>query len=59
MTNSPQFTKSIRSWMDVFMHHSMRGWGLFAKSVGLSMAQFSILLQLHHKGACRFAETSS
>jgi DNA-binding MarR family transcriptional regulator len=58
MTNSPQFTKSIRSWMDVFMHHSMRGWGLFAKSVGLSMAQFSILLQLHHKGACGMSEVS-
>lgn len=58
MTNSPQFTQSIRSWMDIFMHHSMRGWGLFAKSVGLSMAQFSILLQLHHKGACGMSEVS-
>jgi len=58
MTNSLQFTQSIRSWMDIFMHHSMRGWGLFAKSVGLSMAQFSILLQLHHKGACGMSEIS-
>jgi DNA-binding MarR family transcriptional regulator len=58
MTNSPQFTQTIRSWMDIFMHHSMRGWGLFAKSVGLSMAQFSILLQLHHKGACGMSEIS-
>jgi DNA-binding MarR family transcriptional regulator len=58
MINSPQFNQAIRSWMDVFMHHSMRGWGLFAKSVGLSMAQFSILLQLHHKGACGMSEVS-
>lgn len=58
MTNSPQFTQAIRSWMDVFMHHSMRGWGLFAKSVGLSMAQFGVLLQLHHKGACGMSEVS-
>ena len=58
MTNSPQFSQSIRSWMDVFMHRSMRGWSLFAKSVGLSMAQFSILLQLHHKGACGMSEVS-
>ena len=58
MTNSPQFTKSIRKWMDVFMHRSMRGWGLFAKSTGLSMPQFSILMQLHHKGACNMSEIS-
>jgi DNA-binding MarR family transcriptional regulator len=34
------------------MHRSMRGWTHFAKSTGLSMPQFSILMQLHHKGAC-------
>jgi len=44
--------------MDVFMHRSMRGWGLFAKSTGLSMPQFSILMQLHHKGACGMSEIS-
>ena len=49
---SVQFTQPIRSWMDVFMHRSMRGWGRYAKSTGLSMPQFSILMQLHHKGAC-------
>jgi len=38
--------------MDVFMHRSMRGWGRYAKSTGLSMPQFSILMQLHHRGAC-------
>ena len=58
MTNSVQFTKSIRSWMDVFMHRSMRGWGLFAKSLGLSMPQFSVLMQLHHKGAFGMSEVS-
>ena len=58
MTNSLQFTQSIRSWMDVFMHRSMRGWGLFAKSTGLSMPQFSILMQLHHKGACGMSAIS-
>jgi len=44
--------------MDVFMHRSMRGWGLFAKSIGLSMPQFSILMQLHHKGAFGMSEIS-
>jgi len=58
MTNTLQFTQSIRSWMDVFMHRSMRGWGLFAKSSGLSMPQFSVLMQLHHRGACGMSEIS-
>ena len=58
MTKTVQFTRSIRSWMDVFMHRSMRGWGRYAKSTGLSMPQFSVLMQLHYKGACGMSEIS-
>ncbi|HKJ39753.1 MAG TPA: MarR family transcriptional regulator [Anaerolineales bacterium] len=58
MTKVSFFTRSIRSWMDVFMHRSMRGWGRYAKSTGLSMPQFSVLMQLHHKGACGMSEIS-
>jgi len=58
MTKTVQFTQAIRSWMDVFMHRSMRGWGLFAKSTGLSMPQFSIMMQLHYRGACGMSEIS-
>jgi len=58
MTKSPPFSQAIRSWMDVFMHRSMRGWGLFAKSTGLSMPQFSVMMQLHYRGACGMSEVS-
>ena len=58
MTKSPELSRAIRSWMDVFMHRSMRGWGLFAKSTGLSMPQFSILMQLHHRGNCGLGDIS-
>lgn len=58
MTRPAQFNQAIRAWMDVFMNRSMRGWGLFAKSTGLSMPQFSILMQLHHKGACGVSDIS-
>lgn len=58
MTKPVQFSQAIRAWMDVFMHRSMRGWGLFARSLGLSMPQFSLLMQLHHKGACGMSEVS-
>ena len=56
MTKPTQFSKTLRVWMDTFMHRSMRGWSHFAKSTGLSMSQFSILMQLHHKGPCGMSE---
>ena len=40
------------------MHRSMRGWGLFAKSTGLSMPQFSVMMQLHHRGNCAIGDIS-
>jgi DNA-binding MarR family transcriptional regulator len=52
MTKSSQFSQVIRAWMDVFMHRSMHGWSHFAKSTGLSLQQFGILMQLHHRGGC-------
>ena len=58
MTKPIQFTQAIRSWMDVFMHRSMRGWGRYAKSTGLSMPQFSIMMQLHYRGACGMSRIS-
>jgi len=58
MSKSVQLNQAIRSWMDVFMHRSMRGWGRFAKSTGLSMPQFGLLMQMHHKGACGMSEVS-
>lgn len=58
MTRSAQISQSLREWMDVFMHRSMRALTHFAKSTGLSMPQFSILMQLHHKGACGVSDIS-
>ena len=58
MSNSVQFNQAIRAWMDIFMNRSMRGWGRFAKSTGLSMPQFGLLMQMHHKGACGISDVS-
>lgn len=52
MTKHVQFAHSIRAWMDIFMHRSMRGWWRYAKSTGLSMPQFSLMMQMYHRGAC-------
>ena len=58
MTKPIQITQSLHKWMDVFMHRSMRGLSQFTKSTGLSMPQFSILMQLHYKGTCGLSEIS-
>ena len=58
MTDTTQFSKTVQQWMDTFMHRSMRGWSQFVKSTGLSMPQFSILMQLYHKGPCGMSELS-
>jgi len=58
MTNKIQFNKSIRAWMDIFMHRSMRGWWRFAKATGLSIPQFSMMMQMYHRGACGMSEVS-
>jgi DNA-binding MarR family transcriptional regulator len=58
MMKQVQLTQSIRAWMDVFMQRSMRGWWRFAKSTGLSMPQFSVLMQLYYRGACGMSEVS-
>jgi DNA-binding MarR family transcriptional regulator len=58
MDYSLQIIKIIRQWMDVFMHRSMSDWSRYVKSTGLSMPQFSILMQLHYKGSCGISDVS-
>ena len=58
MSKPVQITQSLRVFMDVFMHRSMRSWSHFTKATGLSMPQFSVLMQLHYKGACGMSEIS-
>jgi DNA-binding MarR family transcriptional regulator len=58
MTKSVPFTQAMRAWMDVAMHRSMRGWSHDAKATGLSMPQFSILMQLFFRGNCGISDIS-
>ncbi|MCL5611774.1 MAG: MarR family transcriptional regulator [Chloroflexi bacterium] len=58
MTDQVQLSKIIRKWMDTFMHRSMRGWSHHVKATGMSMPQFSILMQLHYRGSCGISEIS-
>ncbi|GAB4451247.1 MAG: MarR family transcriptional regulator [Anaerolineales bacterium] len=58
MSKTLQISQSLREWMDAVMHRSMREWTRFAKTTGLSMSQFSVLMQLHHRGPCGMSEIS-
>jgi DNA-binding MarR family transcriptional regulator len=56
MPKDVQFSRALRSWMDIAMHRSMRGWSHEAKASGLSMPQFSILMQLYYRGHCGISD---
>ena len=58
MMDEIQLTQVVRQWTDVFATRSMHDWSRYVKSTGLSMPQFSILMQLHYKGACGMSEIS-
>ena len=56
MTATSQLIQSIRQFMDFAMHHSMREHSHFAKSIGLSMPQVGILMQLHYRSNCGISD---
>lgn len=58
MAASPQLIQIMRQFLDIAMHYSMRASGHFMKVRGLSMPQFSILMQLRHRGVCGMSEVS-
>jgi DNA-binding MarR family transcriptional regulator len=58
MIDKVSFSKITHEWMDIFMHRSWRSWNHLAKSTGLSMPQFGILMQVHHRGNCAIGDVS-
>jgi DNA-binding MarR family transcriptional regulator len=56
MSKEVRFSEALRSWMDVAMQRSMHGWSHHAKASGLSMPQFSILMQLYYRGNCGISD---
>ena len=52
------FSQSLRAWADICAHNSMRAWSHHARATGLSMPQFSILMQLYYHGFCGISAIS-
>jgi DNA-binding MarR family transcriptional regulator len=51
--------RGLYELLDVLMNQSMRGWTDYIKNMGLSMPQFSILMQLHYCGGYSISEISN
>jgi DNA-binding MarR family transcriptional regulator len=51
--------KGLYELLDIFTSRSIRGWNDFVRSTGLSMPQFSILMQLYYQGAFSVSEISN
>ncbi len=58
MRKTISFVQSLHSWADISAQHSMRGWAHHARATGLSMPQFSILMQLYRRGDCGISDIS-
>jgi DNA-binding MarR family transcriptional regulator len=56
MSKEVRFSEALRAWMDVAMQRSMHGWSHHSKEAGLSMPQFSILMQLYYRGNCGISD---
>ena len=58
MRKTLPFIQALHSWVDISAHNSMRGWAHHARATGLSMPQFSILMQLYQHGYCGISDIS-
>src|SRR4029078_7344454 len=58
MASYPECIQIIPQFMDIGMHRALHERLHFAKSLGLSMPQLSVLVQLHFRGVCGMADVS-
>lgn len=49
----------LNQWFEIFRRHRMGSFSSYARDNGLTMAQFGVMLQLHHKGACGVSDIGS
>jgi DNA-binding MarR family transcriptional regulator len=58
MARTLPLSHALHSWVDISAHNSMRGWAHHARATGVSMPQFSILMQLYQRGYCGISDIS-
>lgn len=58
MTDSVQISKSLREWVEATTHRTMRDQSRYVKSLGFSMPQFFLLMQVYYKKQCGISDLS-
>jgi DNA-binding MarR family transcriptional regulator len=58
MTDSVQISKSLRGWVEATTHRTMRDQVRYVKSLGFSMPQFFMLMQVYYKKQCGISDLS-
>jgi DNA-binding MarR family transcriptional regulator len=58
MTDSIQVSKSLRQWVEATTHRTMRDQTRYVKSLGFSMPQFFMLMQVYYKKQCGISDLS-
>lgn len=58
MTDSVQISKSLRQWVEATTHRTMRDQTRYVKSLGFSMPQFFMLMQVYYKKQCGISDLS-
>lgn len=59
MRRPASLPQALHAWVDISAHHALRGWAHHARATGLSMPQFSILMQLYRRGYCGISDISN
>jgi MarR family transcriptional regulator, organic hydroperoxide resistance regulator len=53
-----QIYQSLREWVEVTTHRTMRDQAMYVRSLGLSMPQFFMLMRIHYKKRCGISDLS-
>ncbi len=58
MIDSVQISNSLRQWVETTTHRAMRDQSRYVKSLGFSMPQFFMLMQVHYRKQCGVSDLS-
>ncbi len=58
MTDSKFVSRSLREWVEATTHRTMRDQARYVKSLGFSMPQFFLLMQVYYKKQCGISDLS-
>jgi len=58
MSDSSQISKALREWVESTTHRAMRDQSRYVKSLGFSMPQFFLLMQVYHRKQCGISDLS-